>query len=1581
MEASTSTGITHTPLLPFHYPESRHMKAAAKWVKIRTHVVYHNLAGKKILKSDPLAYKSTYEVLVPTVIHGRSSLRKTRLISTIPFGKYAIAEEQIKTRENYLIDPVNWRLAALEAGVPAGITGKALAPEFLIPWLAYHLNIADCEKYNIARNEIRDNGGDFLASVLAMNSGITAPINPECTLEMATQSYGKLCNLYRKGYNLADAIQVEASKFTALLARETGETELPRNLFIVIDMFAVPARYFDQVTQDAEIRPKTESFTTEPYAMTGTFTANNLASEVFTKFQNKFNNDYKRLVPVRLIIRALYIPDKPDIEYLGAGTRRNCLLSVIEDVIAHGERTGPPTDIKFTNDLEFLNANDGSPVKHFQFDRLARATNTAIAIYSPYARDFWGLGAREFEPWSLYGTTHKTAVRICAQSHHATLFHVGGKVPKSNVHFAGALPLEPRDGFHIETGIDTQDTRYKLNAIAADNPDFRVIERIKSYSNDWVAYETIIGYFRGNISEIHMYNSFDVVGELSARFGEFAGEFANSYPNIIEKAKEGKFARVSTVQALILKIMRIVCRIDVIRCPQVRETIRRSCFCVGSGRIIPDVKPRFAIDHNASYPSFQRSARYIGIPSGCMIWQEFRDIGTRAATEYLDSGKLVPAFVIPRSIVWGRAAMMARAVFGDNAPAVIPLPLYRAFVDAGAVFELEGALYAYMHHVDYMDFCRRAHVGGKFERNALIGSSIAGGIHPQMTRVYDNLALEDVGQMINEARVNGDSALYEPSMHKENVRHKLTISGPIVKEFQLLHFYSYVVGYSAATIVDKWAALEAAGSRVIAYNRDCLYLDAAPPGFVGSIEPGEWKSASIISKKTFLVIAPKEDYAIARDDATYIGYPLPEHRFISERLTFIEAPAGIGKSYPFVERCEDTNIKIGVPRREQAADQKTKGGNTFTLDAIATNLFKSKGADFSVIVVDEAPQRSISELVLWSNSTPMIVIALGDTAQVSEHIGIDPDTVIAAYDDHLAGERFTLGASGKGCAKRLLALIEGETNENIALIVEQFNKDNIVRKETIIAAGYSYYEIARVPGAPARHEFDYGMYLDQYRHKPASIAREMALLNDEFQNCTLNEAIAHATHLMVDNHKRGHFINARALEYYRREGRAFPVKCMRKGPNAGKIIMLGPEHFGNIDMSQLKCQDRIAPGKEWRPALAQTVDSLQGRTMAADELIAIDVKNITRENCLYTAITRARTPAGIILITEDGEMTPEEIPDIIASRAFWLARVAEQARGGESHPFAPAPLSGKSSHLYEPGAKLADVQPLGRESFIIRHDASSRFETFDSVEAYLSKYLPELEAGRAIHHEIIREGPQRVKLDIDGGTLADHDFIMREFDALLREQIASLPDYYGQNHEPQIYRMDSTALAGPNSKVSCHVVVGNIIIPGSAHMKHLAKLLRGRVGGLSGLIDDTAKPNQNFRMPLSTSSKGRMLIPRSGMLYADLLGTVCEGFRGYKIAFPESDIATSPAGFEGRNSLAKGVPIDEDIEKLMKLIPTDFQFRGLTGGIIDLTRIRPSFCKKCQKIHEAENPYIVRIAGEWYFCCRRSTRIALSSAF
>jgi hypothetical protein len=76
--------------------------------------------------------------------------------------------------------------------------------------------------------------------------------------------------------------------------------------------------------------------------------------------------------------------------------------------------------------------------------------------------------------------------------------------------------------------------------------------------------------------------------------------------------------------------------------------------------------------------------------------------------------------------------------------------------------------------------------------------------------------------------------------------------------------------------------------------------------------------------------------------------------------------------------------------------------------------------------------------------------------------------------------------------------------------------------------------------------------------------------------------------------------------------------------------------------------------------------------------------------------------------------------------------------------------------------------------------------------------------------------------------------------------------------------------------------------------------------------------------------------------------------------------------------------IDEILERFVKDVPDikrNFKVTQSKNNIITLRRQRPSFCKQCNRVHEHENPFIIKRNDVCYFYCRRGNKPLLNTLF
>lgn len=121
-----------------------------------------------------------------------------------------------------------------------------------------------------------------------------------------------------------------------------------------------------------------------------------------------------------------------------------------------------------------------------------------------------------------------------------------------------------------------------------------------------------------------------------------------------------------------------------------------------------------------------------------------------------------------------------------------------------------------------------------------------------------------------------------------------------------------------------------------------------------------------------------------------------------------------------------------------------------------------------------------------------------------------------------------------------------------------------------------------------------------------------------------------------------------------------------------------------------------------------------------------------------------------------------------------------------------------------------------------------------------------------------------------------------------------------------------------------------------------------------------------------------------------LLGSSKEGSSRYKICSSHDQIdlkrtLVSYVDTETNIHLPISIPeikltldkiSDSETKKILNMIPdsSNYSYLRRVDSYIILKRERPSYCQICQRIHDAENPYIIVQHGDIFFNCRRNQK-------
>lgn len=201
---------------------------------------------------------------------------------------------------------------------------------------------------------------------------------------------------------------------------------------------------------------------------------------------------------------------------------------------------------------------------------------------------------------------------------------------------------------------------------------------------------------------------------------------------------------------------------------------------------------------------------------------------------------------------------------------------------------------------------------------------------------------------------------------------------------------------------------------------------------------------------------------------------------------------------------------------------------------------------------------------------------------------------------------------------------------------------------------------------------------------------------------------------------------------------------------------------------------------------------------------------------------------------------------------------------------------------------------------------------------------------------------------------------------------------------------------GPRIR-SYHIVIPNYSTENNKESEHIYKLIADKLTDDERIHFDAGvyKNHQQFRLLWNhklNDNRDKILQPSfqfhgKSIRYlsrnTDRVGQFLESLVCYSMnAFP-----LTPFGQEQDNSNGISIEIDDPVVTgIIQLLveiggvkkeDLPYQVREVSENIIILNRIRPSFCRICQRVHESENPYICLIENplgfyDAFFDCRRS---------
>lgn len=274
-----------------------------------------------------------------------------------------------------------------------------------------------------------------------------------------------------------------------------------------------------------------------------------------------------------------------------------------------------------------------------------------------------------------------------------------------------------------------------------------------------------------------------------------------------------------------------------------------------------------------------------------------------------------------------------------------------------------------------------------------------------------------------------------------------------------------------------------------------------------------------------------------------------------------------------------------------------------------------------------------------------------------------------------------------------------------------------------------------------------------------------------------------------------------------------------------------------------------------------------------------------------------------------------------------------------------------------PSLVLEDNEKLITTSIIIRDETnpvSAKYMHFPTIAQYKQHY----HATSTLHntHEVILHWQkQKPKFDIDGGTPAIHESIIEAIESAFGLS-------YGE--EPNLVVIPSVNTDPNETKLSKHIIITNFAFANQLEAKNFTeKHIRYNLSSEeSACLDNVNKSTQNFRLPLATNSRGRVLRPPPDILFDDLVVTNTANIPVLPLI---ADYTQKPITFTTDSPF--GPSIDS-------VDPNIFRYQNTTNNLICYKRINPSFCDICQREHTSAGIYFAKFDNRITRHCYQSKK-------
>lgn len=299
---------------------------------------------------------------------------------------------------------------------------------------------------------------------------------------------------------------------------------------------------------------------------------------------------------------------------------------------------------------------------------------------------------------------------------------------------------------------------------------------------------------------------------------------------------------------------------------------------------------------------------------------------------------------------------------------------------------------------------------------------------------------------------------------------------------------------------------------------------------------------------------------------------------------------------------------------------------------------------------------------------------------------------------------------------------------------------------------------------------------------------------------------------------------------------------------------------------------------------------------------------------------------------------------------------------------------------------------------------SNTFATMSVSELHELLLYPRVHTGTIVYHELAHEyGPQRLRFDVETESTECisqlKDLYANIELGILNELASSIVDVLSSLLNVSIHiksrvdnkRMHTIYIEGDiqlaliclissgSTKLSAHYILSGLAIPHATAVRWLANKTISSLQHIKYVFDTGIYTRNHSLRVIGCSKNGRLMghtSPAKHALYLSLV-TYCSAdtnISNYYVALPEESVSTL------QHADISEVP-NEAVNAVLSACDSQFIVRNTlkkdnSTWIVNLTRVEPSYCNICSRIHSNEHPQVSvsskdGLSVSWN--CRRST--------